>query len=80
MSGVIDDLPEADQPYDRFCIDVTYPNGHHHPSWAGTTVRLRGDGTLSLAERRRTWHLNNGAASAVVLRQTWTPSDWEEVP
>ncbi len=80
-STVDDDLvfnPRVDSPYPRWAVLVTYPAGHHH-RYAGTTLRIRGDGSRQMAERRRDWHQANGG-TAVLQRQTWTPTPWEDVP
>ncbi len=76
---ILDDgaLDFVDEPYDRWCTLITYPADHGH-KWSGLTVRTRGDGSRRIAEMRRDWHQANGA-SAVVQRQTWTPSPWADV-
>jgi hypothetical protein len=68
----------VDEPFTRWCALVTYPAGHGH-KFAGHTVRLRGDGSRWMAETRRDWHQAHGG-TAVVQRQAWTPTAWEDVP
>lgn len=77
---IIDDsgFDGVDEPFSRWCTLITYPADHGN-KLSGQTVRMRGDGSRRLAEMRRDWHQANGA-SAVVQRQAWTPTAWEDVP
>ncbi len=80
MSEIVEqiEVDGVDDPFTRWCAVVTYPVGHAH-RFAGVTVRFRADGSRQLAEMRRNWHQANGA-SAVLQRQMWTPTVWEDVP
>lgn len=76
MAEIIDDgaAQGADNPYLRWSTLITYDrNTGVMP--AGETVRLRGEGSRALAERRREIHTARGAA-AVVQRQQWEPGPW----
>lgn len=74
----VDDCADFDQPYTRWAVLVVYPQDCGGVL-AGQTARLGRQERRVDAERRRDWHLNNGAVSAVVERQVWTPSPWEQV-
>lgn len=68
----------VDEPFNRWSVLVSYPVDHRH-RFAGQTLRMRGDGSRRIAEMRRDWHQANGA-TAVLQRQSWTPTAWEDVP
>jgi hypothetical protein len=68
-------LPEDDTPRVEWITRVVYP-ADHGSKVAGQTIDLAAGGDRKLADRRRGWHLRNGAASAEVMTRTWTPSEW----
>ncbi len=59
----------------EYITRVTYSEDHGS-TVAGTTQDLVAGFDRDLATQRRTWHLGNGAESAVVMKRIWTPSEW----
>lgn len=79
MTEIFDEHTEDDEPYTRYSIVACYPPDRGG-RYAGKTLRLRGDGSSDRIERRRTFHLDNGALWAVIEEQVWAPTDWRQTP
>jgi hypothetical protein len=69
-----------DEAYDEWKTVVQYPPDPPRACGSDPMHMRTGDDEYArpLAERRREFHLGNGA-SAVVYRRTWTPGPWVAV-
>lgn len=74
MSDIVDPAADRDEPFIRWSTMVTYDRNTGVMA-AGETIRLRGEDSRRLAERRREIHAARGA-QATVQRQDWTPGPW----
>lgn len=69
-------LPEDTGPRLEWITRVMYP-ADHGSKVAGSTIDMVAGADRTLAARRRTWHLGNGATTAVIMKRVWTASQWE---